>query len=104
MYAAYLLLALVGTVALMHVFHVSFSSREKKAVIFSLVATVIVFVSWDAWAVLRGHWSFGLENMLGVMMGNQPLEEMAFFGIIPFFGIILWKISNKLTVLSVKRK
>ncbi|MBM3281919.1 MAG: lycopene cyclase domain-containing protein [Candidatus Diapherotrites archaeon] len=104
MYAGYLLVALLGTLAFMRVFHISFSPREKRAVIFSLAATVIVFVSWDSWAVSRNHWWFGLENMLGIMLGNQPLEEIVFFAVIPFFGIVLWKISNKMHSLRVKIK
>jgi lycopene cyclase domain-containing protein len=103
-YAGYLLFSFVGTLALMHVFRISFSPREKKAAIISLLATIIVFVGWDALAVWRNHWSFGMESMLVFFLGNQPIEEIFFFIIIPFFGIVLWKIIEKTPMLSVKTK
>lgn len=96
LYAGYLVLVLFGALAFMHVFSISFSSKQKKSILFSLILTTIIFSLWDAWAVLQGHWQFGLPHMLGAIVGNLPLEEIGFFIIIPFFGIILWEIAGKL--------
>jgi lycopene cyclase domain-containing protein len=94
-YFTYLLLALAGTVALKQVFSISFSRAQKKAILFSLACTTILFSAWDSIAVELNHWQFGLTHMLGFTIGNQPLEEILFFMIIPFFGIVVWEIAGK---------
>lgn len=103
-YAIYLLFALAGTFALMRAFAISFTPKQMKAISFSLLATVIGFTAWDAWAVSQGHWSFGTQHMINIFIGNQPLEEIGFFLVVPFFGIVLWKIAEKYTEKSVKTR
>lgn len=103
-YTLYLLFALAGTFALMRAFAISFTPKQMKAISFSLLATVIVFTAWDAWAVLQGHWSFGTQHMMNIFIGNQPLEEIGFFLVVPFFGIAVWRIVEKYTKTSVKTK
>ncbi len=98
-YTLYLLFTLVGAFALKQFFSISFSTKQKKAIVFSLIITTIIFALWDAWAVSQNHWQFGLGQMLGIQIGNQPLEEIGFFTIIPFFGIILWEIAGKMDIL-----
>lgn len=103
-YALYLLFALAGTLAFMRVFTISFTSKHMKAILFSLLATMIVFTAWDMWAVEQKHWSFGLQHTLNILIGNQPIEEIAFFLVIPFFGIVLWEMIRKFTQTRVKTK
>ena len=92
LYVGYLVLALTGTLLLSRVFNVRFSAHHKKSVVKTLILTAIVFTAWDVLAVVQNHWSFGLQHTLGIILYNQPLEEMGFFFIIPFFGIVLYEI------------
>lgn len=82
----------MGTLAFARVFSIALSTKQKKSIVFSLLVTAIIFSLWDAGAVWRGHWSFNPETVVGIWMGNLPLEEILFFIAIPFFGIILYEI------------
>lgn len=93
LYVGYLALALGGALLLSVLFRVSFSINQTRAIIFSLVLTAITFTLWDILAVMLGHWSFGLSHTIGWMVSNQPIEEIGFFLIIPFFGIVLYEIA-----------
>jgi lycopene cyclase domain-containing protein len=66
-----------------------------KLFILAIVPVFIIFVAWDIFAVWRGHWSFGMDKMLGPVIINQPLEELAFFIVIPLFHIIVWEAIKK---------
>ncbi len=53
-----------------------------------LGATLVIagtpFLCWDLYAVSREHWSFDPEQTLGPRIpGGLPLEEVAFFVVIP---------------------
>ncbi len=104
LYLGYLSLAVVGTCVLQYMFGISFSPIQKKAIVSSLVLTAIVFTAWDALAVSQNHWEFGIQHTLNVFIGNQPVEEILFFLIIPFFGIMLWEIAGKLEKDRRKKK
>ncbi len=94
-YAIYLFFTLFGAFAFKQLFSISFSTKQKKAIVLSLIATTILFSFWDAWAVSRGHWLFNPETVMGIWLGNQPLEEILFFVSIPFLGIVLYEIFSK---------
>ncbi len=91
-YFAYLALAFAGTLALQFFFRIRIPLREACIAIF---VSGVFFVLWDVLAVAAGHWAFGLSHMLGWRVGNQPVEEIAFFIIIPLFGIMLWELFGK---------
>ncbi|QQR92927.1 MAG: lycopene cyclase domain-containing protein [Candidatus Iainarchaeum archaeon] len=87
-YSGYLLLALAGTLALQSAFRIRLDWRAASI---AIALSGLFFLLWDVWAVAEGHWFFGLESMLGAMIGNQPIEEIAFFIVIPLFGITVWE-------------
>lgn len=50
----------------------------------TLVLAATPFVCWDLYAVSQDHWSFDDEQTLGLRVpGGLPVEEVAFFGVIP---------------------
>ncbi len=59
--------------------------------LFSLVIGTI----WDQFAISRGHWSFGERFLLGPKIGYMPIEEYLFFLVIPYFGLVVYKIIEK---------
>jgi lycopene cyclase domain-containing protein len=95
LYIGYLSLVFIGTILLMRISTIKFTNIQKKATIFSLILTTIAFSAWDVWAITQNHWSFGLEHTLGITILNQPIEEILFFLIIPFFGLTLFLFFQK---------
>ena len=88
-YIAYLTLAFIGTLLVQRFFLVQINERAAlKAIIFAGGA----FLIWDILAVQAGHWSFGWIHTLGIAIYNQPIEEVAFFVVIPLFGLTLWEL------------
>lgn len=91
LYLGYLALTFAGALAIFCFGKLKLSFKQKKAILFSLVLTTVVFTLWDVMAIWRNHWQFGLQHTLGVMLYNQPLEEIGFFLIIPFFGLMAYQ-------------
>ncbi len=91
-YAAYLAFILAGTFAIKKRFNVQLPPLRLAK---TLLAVAAIFVAWDALAVAAGHWSFNPAFLLGVFVGNQPVEEIAFFFIVPFFYVTIWEIAKQ---------
>lgn len=65
--------------------------RNLRGLLFSLAAVLVVFGSWDVFAVWRGHWSFDPGAVMDMRILNLPLEEVLFFVVIPFCCIFTWE-------------
>jgi lycopene cyclase domain-containing protein len=84
-YALVLLACLLGTLPLELVLGVRVYRRWRRLVL-TLVPVLAVFVAWDVAAVRAGHWSF--HGTLGPYVGVLPVEEIAFFVVIPTCAIL----------------
>ena len=84
-YALVLLGCLLGTLPLELVLRVGVY-RQVRRLLLTLVPVLVVFVTWDALAVRAGHWSFGA--LLGPHVGNLPVEELAFFVVVPLCSVL----------------
>ena len=63
--------------------------RQPRRLLFALVPTVIVFTLWDIAAIAREQWSFNAHYVTGrELPGNLPVEELAFFVVIPICGLL----------------
>jgi lycopene cyclase domain-containing protein len=63
--------------------------RNPRRLLLALAPTVLLFVLWDAVAIARGHWSFNPDYVTGRQLpGNLPVEELAFFFVIPICGLL----------------
>ena len=63
--------------------------RQPRRLLFALVPTVIVFAVWDIAAIAREQWSFNTRYLTGSRLpGNLPVEELAFFVVIPICGLL----------------
>jgi lycopene cyclase domain-containing protein len=54
----------------------------------TLGAVVPPFLAWDGYAVARGHWTFDRAQTLGVTVLGLPLEEVAFFLVVPTAAVL----------------
>jgi len=91
-YVIYLLGVLFSSLLIQKVGKIKIDFRRALVAILPVLA---VFVLWDIIATERGHWSFGLDRMLGIVIINQPVEELAFFIVIPLFYLVVWETVNK---------
>ena len=90
MRAAYLVvlaMCLLGTLPLELVLHTRVYGRPRRLLL-TLLPVVAVFVVWDVLAIRAGHWGYDPRQTTGVLLGNVPLEEVAFFLVIPVCAIL----------------
>lgn len=57
----------------------------------SLAPVIVAFTLWDAYAISRRQWSYDRHQTTGWRLGNVPLEEVAFFVVIPTCAILTYE-------------
>ena len=75
-------------------YHLRLYTSRKERTLIPLIFFVVGCV-WDSFAVARGHWSFNVDNLLGIRIGYLPLEEYLFFLVIPYFILTLYAALKK---------
>ncbi len=94
-YAGALIVCLVLTAPLEFVIGARVYRRPRHLAL-ALVGAV-PFVIWDVLATDAGHWWFNPRHLLGPSIGNLPVEEVAFFVVIPVCGILTYEAVSRLT-------
>lgn len=54
----------------------------------ALAPGLVLGVTWDEYAVRRGHWHFDQRYLVGVRLAGLPIEEVLFFLVIPSCAIL----------------
>lgn len=89
-YVAMLAFCLVGTLPLVAVYRLRALRHLGR-----LAATVVLaggpFLVWDVLATRAGQWRFDADQTLRWRVLGLPLEEVAFFVVIPLAGIITYE-------------
>ena len=63
--------------------------RRVKRVLLSILPTAIIFLGWDYYAVVNGHWWFDEEQVVGIFgPSGIPLEEFLFFIFVPLAALL----------------
>lgn len=63
--------------------------RRWRRLLGSMVAPVVLFTAWDAYAISAGHWHFDLDRILGYkVVAGVPIDEVLFFVCIPLAAIL----------------
>lgn len=63
--------------------------RRGLRLLLAMIPGVVLFMIWDIYAVSEGHWWFDTKRIVGVYLpGQVPIEELAFFIVIPFASIL----------------
>jgi len=78
---------LLGTLPLELVLHVGVY-RQWRRLLLTLAPVAAVFVTWDVLAVRAHHWRFDPDQVLSPRLLDLPLEELAFFVVIPLCSVL----------------
>jgi lycopene cyclase domain-containing protein len=83
----------VVTLPLELVLHARVYARWRR-LLMTLVPVLVVFVTWDVLAIHAHDWSY--RKLTGVRIGNLPIEELAFFVVIPVCSILTFEAVRRL--------
>jgi lycopene cyclase domain-containing protein len=82
-YAAIMLGSLIGPLALSFDKKVAFY-KTWPAVFKAMLLPALVYIIWDAFFTHKGVWQFNPQYITGIKIFNLPIEEVAFFFIVPY--------------------
>jgi lycopene cyclase domain-containing protein len=89
-YVAVLAFCLVGTLPLVPVFRLR-TLRQPRRLAVTIVAAGSPFLLWDLYATRAGHWWFDAAQTLPWRVAGLPLEEIAFFVVIPLVSVLTYE-------------
>lgn len=89
-YLAMLMFCLVGTLPLEFGYRLGVLRRPLR-----LATTIVLagapFLLWDLWATHVGQWRFDSRQTLPWRIAGLPLEEIAFFVVVPLAAILTYE-------------
>jgi lycopene cyclase domain-containing protein len=89
-YVAMLAFCLAGTLPLVAVFRLRVL-RQRRRLALSILAGGLPFLLWDLAATSAGHWRFDASQTLPWRVAGLPLEEIAFFVVIPLVSVLTYE-------------
>jgi lycopene cyclase domain-containing protein len=89
-YAAMLAFCLAGTIPLAAVFRLSVLRQPRRLLLTILVAGT-PFLVWDIYATRAEQWGFDAAQTLPWRVAGLPLEEIAFFVVIPLATVLTYE-------------
>ncbi len=89
-YVGMLLFCLVGTLPLVPAFGLRVLHQPRRLLLTVLLAGT-PFLVWDLWATEAGHWRFDAAQTLPWRVAGIPLEEVAFFVVIPLVAVLTYE-------------
>jgi lycopene cyclase domain-containing protein len=89
-YVAMLAFCLAGTLPLVPAFRLR-TLRQPRRLLLTVVLAASPFVLWDVYATRAGHWRFDAAQTLPWRVAGLPLEEIAFFVVIPLAAVLTYE-------------
>ena len=89
-YVAMLVFCLVGTLPLVPAFRLRVL-QQRRRLLLTIAAAGLPFVVWDLYATRAGHWWFDEAQTLPWRVAGLPLEEIAFFVVIPLVSVLTYE-------------
>lgn len=86
-YVAMLVFCLAGTLPLAWAFGLDVLRQPRRIALTVLLAGG-PFLAWDLYATHAGHWWFDDDQTLPPRVLGLPLEEIAFFVVIPLVSVL----------------
>ena len=81
---------LAGTLPLVPAFRLDVLRQPRRLLLTVLLAGT-PFLLWDLYATHAGHWWFDAEQTLPPRVAGIPLEEVAFFVVIPVVSVLTFE-------------
>ena len=78
---------LLATLPLELVLHVGVYGQVRRLLL-TLLPVLAVFLTWDVLAVRAGQWTYDRAQLVGLTVGNLPVEELLFFLVVPLCAIL----------------
>ena len=89
-YVAMLAFCLAGTLPLVPAFRLRVL-RQPRRLLLTVAAAGTPFLLWDLYATSVGHWRFDPAQTLPGRVLGLPLEEVAFFVVIPLVTVLTYE-------------
>ena len=89
-YAAMLAFVLIATLPLHRHFRLRVFSQPLRLLV-AILPAALLFLVWDLIATSAGHWRFDPAQTFALRLWGLPLEEYAFFVVIPLAGILTFE-------------
>ena len=89
-YVAMLGFCLAGTLVLVPAFGLDVL-RQPRRLLLTIALAGWPFLLWDVYATHAGHWRFDRAQTLPWRVAGLPLEEMAFFTVIPLVSVLTFE-------------
>jgi len=89
-YVAMLAFCLAGTLPLIPAFRLRVLQQPRRLLL-TILAAGAPFLAWDLHATEVGHWRFDEAQTLPWRVGGLPLEEIAFFVVIPLVAVLTYE-------------
>lgn len=70
--------------------------RSPRRLLAALLPAFVLFVLWDLFGILRGHWTYSPRFVTGIRIGPVPLEELVFFVVIPICALLTFEAVGKI--------
>jgi lycopene cyclase domain-containing protein len=85
-----LVFCLAGTLPLVPAFRLRVL-RQPRRLLLTIVGAGAPFLLWDLYATRAGHWRFDPAQTLPWRVAGLPLEEVAFFVVIPVVTVLTYE-------------
>lgn len=89
-YVAMLAFCLVGTLPLVPAFRLRVL-RQPRRLLLTVVLAGGPFLLWDLYATGAHHWRFDASQTLPWRLAGLPVEEIAFFVVIPLVTVLTFE-------------
>jgi lycopene cyclase domain-containing protein len=89
-YFIILSISLAGPLALSFDKKVAFY-KKWKYLFLAMVFPVLFYILWDIWFTSLGVWYFNEKYILGIKIGNLPIEEILFFFLVPYCCVFIYE-------------
>jgi lycopene cyclase domain-containing protein len=89
-YVAMLVFCLAGTLPLIPAFRLRVLQQPRRLLL-TIAAAGSPFLLWDLYATRAGHWWFDAAQTLPWRVAGLPLEEIAFFVVIPLVSVLTYE-------------
>jgi lycopene cyclase domain-containing protein len=88
---------LAGTLPLDRFFHLNVLGQPRR-LLRAIAPAAVLFIGWDLAAHAAGHWQFDTAQTFAARVWGLPMEEYAFFVVIPLAGILTFEAVKALSL------